>query len=301
MFAALALVGALLVNGVHAETTAPVRYAGLTSCPGKDGKRHICGPWTLWLRDGRTITLPDAQLRSLGTDGREERLRAPISVDTYGRFATYFSKSTHKLVVRDIPTGKTTTVADRPALAMSDLDLLVSPGGGYVVIDPSTGTGPTTVIESATGKRWSLPDYAKVQGFSPDGKLLRVILDYEETAVYRPGGAVPGGGVTLVGWGALTNDGKTLAGASREGKRGYIRFYATANAMESRRALRVALPPKQSPRRLDWTSTTSLTMLTLQEPRRYVARSINTKTGAVRITDTFTISDHTWDVRLAGE
>ncbi|MFI6321228.1 hypothetical protein ACIBG8_27075 [Nonomuraea sp. NPDC050556] len=297
MFAALALVGALLVNGVHAEATAPVRYAGLTSCPGKDGKRHICGPWRLWLRDGRTITLPDAQLRSLGTDGREERLRAPISVDAYGRFATYFSKSTHKLVVRDISTGKTTNVAERPSVAMSSLELLVSPGGRYVVIDPDTGSSPTTVVESATGKRWSLPDYARVQGFSPDGKLLRVILDYEETAVYRPGGAEPSGGVTLVGWGALTNDGRTLAGASRT----HIRFYSTANAMESRRALRIALPAKQSPRRLDWTSATGLTMLTLQEPRRFVARSINTRTGAVRITDAFTISDHTWDVHLAGE
>ncbi|GAA2790234.1 hypothetical protein [Nonomuraea dietziae] len=44
------LLGAALPGG--APSPAPVRYAGLTSCPGANGKRHICGPWRLWLRGG---------------------------------------------------------------------------------------------------------------------------------------------------------------------------------------------------------------------------------------------------------
>lgn len=302
MFAALALVGALLVNG-SPSASAPVRYVGLTSCAGANGKRHICSPWTLWLRDGKKIALRDAQVRSLDPQGREERLRAPIAVDSAGRYAAYFSTSTRRLVVRSLATGAVTPVAGPvPAdLAMSQLDLAVSPHGRYVVIDPTTGTRSTTVVEVATGRRWSLPDYARVQGFSPDGRLLRVILDFEETAVYRPGGKVPSGGVTLTGWGAVTNDGKTLAGASREGKRVYVRFYATSNAMESRKPVRFAVPAKHEPRRLDWTSATTLHLLTLKQPGTYVSRSVNSATGASKVTDTFTINTHTWDVHLAGE
>lgn len=309
MFTALALTGALLINGMPVAASVgsqPVRYAGLTSCAGSDGKRHICGPWRLWLRGGRTIPLPDAQLRSLDTAGREQRLRAPIAVDAYGRYATYFSKSSHKLVVRNVASGKVTRVAgpaaSRPAdLTMTQLELLVSPGGRYVVIDPNIGTRDTTVVEVASGKQWKLPDYAKVRGFSPDGRLLRVLLDMEETAVYKPGGRSPSGGVTLTGWGAMANGGGTLAGAAREGKRVYLRFYATSNAMESRKPLRLSIPAGQEPRRLDWVSPHHVSLLTYREPRTYVARSVSTVTGASRITDTFTIARTTWDVHMAGE
>ncbi|WP_327088015.1 hypothetical protein OIE66_37755 [Nonomuraea sp. NBC_01738] len=288
-------------DSLRKKALKPVRYVGLTTCA--TPKRHICGPWHLWLVGGKVITLPDAQVRSIDPQGREEAQRAPISVDATGRYAAYVSTKSKILTVRSLATGKTTPIpgALPKDLAMSDVDLLISPLGRYVVIDPTPGTRATTVIEVATGKHWSLPDYARVQGFSPHGSMLRVILDFEETAVYEPGGPKPSGGTTVTGWGALASGGKTLAGAAREGKRVFIRFYATSNAMESRNPIKLSIPAKNDPRRLYWTSATTLSLLTLRQPGTYVTRSINTKTGKARIVDRFTISPHTWDVHLAGE
>ncbi|WP_431903383.1 hypothetical protein [Nonomuraea sp. bgisy101] len=185
---------------------------------------------------------------------------------------------------------------------MSDVKLRTGPNGRFLVLDPTLNTTRTpSVIEVATGKAWTLPAYAGVQGFSPDGRLLRVVLDMEETAVYRPGGAVPSGGVTVTGWSALAPDGATLAGAAREGSRVVVRFYATANAMESRAPVRVKASSPEEPRMLTWDSSTRLTLLTYDEPRTYVARSVSAKTGSARIVDRFTLGRHTWDVHLAGD
>ncbi|MFI6816942.1 hypothetical protein ACIBG7_31395 [Nonomuraea sp. NPDC050328] len=284
------------------EPRLTVRYAGLTSCGGRP-QRYICSPWRLWLRGGGILPLPDAQVRALDENGRELRLRAPIAVDPYGQFAAYFHKSTHRLAVRDLNARAVRlipgTAGKRPS--MTHLDLLVSPKGRYLVVDPDLGTQPTTVIETATGATWSLPDYAKVQGFTPDGSLLRVILDMEETAAWRPGTPPPSGGVTVVGWSALRTTGDIIAGVSREGRTHFVRFYAARTAMEHRRPLRFTLPRGQEARRLDWTPSGHLTLLTLKQPGSYVTRSLNPTTGKLRTLDTFTISPHTWDIHLAGE
>ncbi|MEV4159654.1 hypothetical protein [Nonomuraea dietziae] len=299
------LLGAALPGG--APSPAPVRYAGLTSCPGANGKRHICGPWRLWLRGGGTVQLKDAQIRSLDARGREEVQRAPVAVDPYGRHVAYFAASDRRLVVRNVGSGGLTRVPGTAGrlpsgLRMSDVELRVGPEGRYLVLDPTrSSTRGVLVIEVATGKAWTLPAYASVQGFSPEGRLLRVVLDQEESAVYRPGGAVPSAGVTVVGWGALTSDGATVAGAAREGSRVLVRFYATSNAMESRAPVRVKVPPAEEPRMLRWDSGSRMTLLTFDEPRRFVARSVEVRGGGARMVDSFTVGRHTWDVHLAGD
>ncbi|MFC7717533.1 hypothetical protein [Nonomuraea recticatena] len=101
--------------------------------------------------------------------------------------------------------------------------------------------------------------------------------------------------------GALTSDGATVAGAAREGSRVLVRFYATSNAMESRPPVRVKVPPAEEPRMLRWDSGSRMTLLTFDEPRRFVARSVEVRGGGARVVDSFTVSRHTWDVHLAGD
>ncbi|MEU7003476.1 hypothetical protein [Nonomuraea sp. NPDC046570] len=280
-----------------------MRYAGLATCASKSVKRHICGPWRLWLRGGMILPLPDAQVRAIDSGGREMALRAPIAVDPTGRHVAYIARSTHQLVVHSLTSGKINHLARTAfgGVPMEQLDLLLSPAGRYLVIDPELGTQETSVFEVATGKRWTLPDYAKVMGFSADGRLLLVKLDGEESAVYSPGGRQPSGGTTVTGWVALGDGGTTLAGVAREGGRVVVRFYATSNAMESRKPLRLKIPPKQEPRRLDWASRDRLTLLTLRQPGSYVTRSVDTHTGRMHISDSYTTEQNVWDIHLAGE
>ncbi|MGW4472999.1 hypothetical protein ACWENQ_25325 [Nonomuraea sp. NPDC004354] len=293
---------------------AAVRYAGLASCPGANGKRRVCSPWRLWLRGGKTLDLPDAQVRSLDARGREQALRAPISVDPYGRHVAYFATTNHRLVVRNVPSGKRTPVPGQAGrlpygLRMSDVTLRLGPHGRFLVVDPvlSSIQRPPTVIEVATGKTWPLPPPARVQGFSPDGRLLRLVLDMKETAVYRPGAAVPSAGVPLTGWGALAPGGATLAAAAREGSRVSVRFHdpvrhdGPAGTTEPRTPVRVKVPAAEQPRMLTWDSSTRLTLLTFAEPRTYVARSIDLRDASARLVDRFTLSRDTWDVHLAGD
>ncbi|MFI6481555.1 hypothetical protein ACIBH1_26735 [Nonomuraea sp. NPDC050663] len=301
--AALILGSGSLVNPAAAPAI-QARYAGLTTCA--KPKRHICGPWRLWLKGGATLPLRDAQVRSFDEKGRKLALRAPIAVDAYGRFAAYFKTSTRRLAVRDLHTRKVVSIpgtagATPRGLLMHELDLAVSPHGRYVVVDPVPGTRTTTVIETATGKTWSLPDYARVRGFSPDGRLLQLQLDFEESVAYRPGDAVPSGGATVTGWVGLRDGGTQLAGVSREGRTTFVRFYAASTAMEHRNPVRLTLPRGHEPRHLDWTSSGKLLLLSLKQPGSYVSRSIDPATGKIKVVDSFGISTHTWDVHLAGE
>lgn len=79
-----------------------------------------------------------------------------------------------------------------------------------------------------------------------------------------------------------------------------VRFYATSNAMESRTPVRVKVPATENPRMLRWDSGARMTLLTLDEPRTFVARTVNAGSGAARVVDRFTVGKHTWDVHLAG-
>ncbi|GAA4100665.1 hypothetical protein [Nonomuraea soli] len=302
--AALLLGTGSLVNPAAAAPAIQARYAGLTTCA--KPKRHICGPWRLWLKGGATLPLRDAQVRSLDEHGRKLALRAPIAVDAHGRFAAYFKTSTRRLVVRNLNTRKVVSIpgtagATPRSLLMHELDLAVSPHGRYVVVDPIPGSSTTSVIEVATGKTWALPDYARVRGFSPDGRLLQVQLDFEESVVYRPGGTLPSGGAAVVGWVTMRDGGTHFAGVSREGRTTYVRFYAAATAMEHRHPLRMTLPRGHEPRRLDYTSSGRLVLLSLKQPGEYASRSIDPATGKIKVVDSFRISTHTWDVHLAGE
>src|SRR5689334_16382853 len=88
-------------GAASATTTASgktVRYAWVANCinNGYDGP---CGPWTLSLRDGTTVKVPEATVYPRGVDGRPDKeASAPFAVSGDGTRVVYFRRSDHKLV-----------------------------------------------------------------------------------------------------------------------------------------------------------------------------------------------------------
>lgn len=164
----------LVVPPAEAAAAKPViRYAGLGSCLQSDGGRRPCGPWRLWLSDGRVVKLPDA--RRTVAEG-EYAANAVVAVTRDGAQAAYFRERDGALMIWAAATGKTRRI---PKVTWPDdlrmTALTLAPRGRFVglrgLLLPSEREAER-IVDTATGKTFTLPKGYQSWGFSPDGRHL---------------------------------------------------------------------------------------------------------------------------------
>ncbi|MFC7382445.1 TolB-like translocation protein [Sphaerisporangium rhizosphaerae] len=207
-------VAATPVAGAVAQAVAAtpvVRYVGLGACLQDDGGRHPCGPWKVWLSNGRVVALPEAR-RTVAPG--EYVTQAVVDVTQDGAQVAYFRERDGVLMIWKAATGKARPV---PKVTWPD-DLQMSwltlaPGGRFVGLRGLLPSGREVerLVDTSKGKAFTLPKGYQSWGFSPDGG--RMLAGNNRTAVlYATGtwkvklrrsvytrGALGPGGVTVAG------------------------------------------------------------------------------------------------------
>ncbi|KAB8187645.1 hypothetical protein [Microbispora catharanthi] len=164
-----------------APATPVIRYAGLGSCPQADGGRHPCGPLKLWLSDGRVVALSGAR-RTVADD--EYTVAAVIAVSQDGAQAAYFAGKDGVLTIWEAATGRAREV---PSVTWPDdlrmNALTLSPGGRFLSMRGVNASEweIDRVVDTTTGKVFTLPRGYQTWDFSPDGK--RMMAGDNRTAV----------------------------------------------------------------------------------------------------------------------
>ncbi|MBB4913318.1 hypothetical protein [Streptosporangium saharense] len=310
------------VSPAEARTADPVRYAWIKSCA-KGDRTVPCGKWTLTLRSGRTVKLDDARVnprRPNGTVDREAGTTFAVSGD--GRVVNYLKGDI--LVVRDVASGKVTPLPGRAAtlprgLDQASLDTVLSEDGSAVVVDYLDDSEhlPSLLVDLRSGKIATLPSKINMLGFSPDGRHLLVSRYTDDSttefAVFDGGGRVTASRVVpqIVANNspvALANDGTTTAfvvtGALT--KKARLHTYSLASDRVSA-AVPLGISVNDGAQRLSWDSAGTLTLWTGfteghgGQVTSAAKRTVNARTGAVRVVDSFPIRNAPWSWWLPGE
>ncbi|WP_283135403.1 hypothetical protein [Rhizohabitans arisaemae] len=150
----------------HTKNT--IRHATLDRC--KVLTQHACGPWRLSLRNGKRITLADAQVHPRDKRGKPilERMAA-MAISGQGRQVAYIRAADHRIVVRDL--GGDVHVMPRKSLPTrgDDVTLRLSLDGTYLAID-------NQIFDVNRGvKLAELPWEATIEGFSGDGNEVLTV------------------------------------------------------------------------------------------------------------------------------
>ncbi|GGL24373.1 hypothetical protein [Planomonospora parontospora] len=297
-----------------------VRYAWLKSCTKKDAAAP-CGAWTLSLRSGRTVRLPDARVHPAYAGGKSDTSAGALfTVSGDGRVVNYFKGD--RLVVRNVSSGKIRSLPGRAAslpggLDMSEVDVALSPDGSIVAVDylDTAARLPTLIADVANGRVAELPPGDTVLGFSPDGRhLLTSRFTDDNTTEFRvfdTGGRRTASQVVpqVVSNNspvALADDATTVAlivtgasGASR------LRTYDLASDTVSD-AVALGIPEGETPQRLFWDPAGALTLWTSRgdsegDITSAVQRTVGAATGTTRRLDSFKIKSGLWTWWLPGE
>ncbi|MFC4588865.1 TolB-like translocation protein [Sphaerisporangium corydalis] len=299
-----------------------MRYASLDSCTRKDEARP-CGAWMLTLRNGRTVKLTDAAVFPRTAKGRLDRTSStPFAVSGDGDRVLYVRASDHKLVWKDVLTGRVRSLPGAAArapkgLGMSDVDPILSPSGDVVVIDyyDDSGKRPTLAVDLGTGQIGKLPGGDSVQGFSPDGR--RILMsgstsdNTTEFAVYDTNGQpaetreVPQV-VSNNSPVALADDGVTIALVivPPSGRPNLRQYDLSTDAISP--AIDLGIAKKESAYRIYWDDSGKLTLWTLLSQKdgdvvRATVGAVNPSTGHFAKADSFRVRDHLWTWWLPGE
>ncbi|MGW5262846.1 hypothetical protein ACWEQG_17865 [Microbispora sp. NPDC004025] len=180
--AATAAAAFMTIPQAEAAAAKPViRYAGLGSCLQTDGGRQPCGPLKLWLSDGRVVALPGAR-RTVAPG--EYTVAAVVAVSQDGAQAAYFAGKDGVLTIWEAATGRAHEI---PAVTWPDdlqmNALTLAPGGRFVGIRGVNAAEweIERVVDTTSGKVFTLPRGYQSWDFSPDGK--RMMAGDNRTAV----------------------------------------------------------------------------------------------------------------------
>jgi hypothetical protein len=309
-------------TGATSDANGQVRYSWLKSCPKKD-YTIPCGAWNLALNSGKNLVLKDAMVHPLTADGKVDKEGATtFAISGNGKVVSYFRKSDHKLVVRNVATGKVHVLPGKAAalpkgLGMTDLDTILSDDGTKVLIDyyDAAGTRPSLVVDLASGTTRKLRADSAAQGFSPDGKLILVSRFTDENttefSVYDESGTKVNSQVVpqIVANNspiALSDDGTTVGVliTSPKGKQ-RLRLYDLASDTVGD-AIDVSVPKTEGAHRLFFDSAGNLTLWELRGDKAgnvvgAAERRVDQSTGATTVIDSFKIKSTAWTWWLPGE
>ncbi|MFC7381631.1 hypothetical protein [Sphaerisporangium rhizosphaerae] len=309
----------------HTTNTASgkaVRYAWVASCA-KGDYVTPCGSWTLSLRDGKTVKVPEATVYPRGADGRPDKeSSAPFAVSGDGSRVVYFRRSDHKLVWKDVASGRSHGLPGSSAklpkrLGMEDVAATLSHDGDTVVVDYGDASGklPTLVVHLRSGEVVKLPGKDDVQGFSPDGRrvlLSRTTADNttEFTVYDTDGQAGESREVPQVVSNnspiALADDGVTVGVVIvPTSGRPRLRLYDLSTDAVSP-AVDLNVPSSESPYRLDWDESGKLTLWRLRSSddgtlTRVTASRVDPSDGALKKIDSFRVRGKIYTWWLPGE
>jgi hypothetical protein len=320
---AVAAASVVVVPGVAQaqDTDAAARYAVLKSCP-KEDYRVPCGPWTITRRDGKRFVLADAQVFQVELNGKTSKeVSLPITLSGDGERIVYFRKSDRRLVVRDLTTGKVSTLPGKVAqvpkgLTMGDVGTFLSKDGTLLAVDylGDAAERPSWIVEVDTGNVHTIKGNASVESISPGGKYILASEYTDENTfkyiAYDTEGNVANSQVvpqvvannTPV---ALADDGATVAViVNSASRKKYLRTYDLANDTVSAR-IKVALPETESVQRALWETNDRLSVWTFYDVENYTAIRttswrLDAGTGETKKTDSFKIKSKVWDYRLPG-
>ncbi|MFC4531506.1 TolB family protein [Sphaerisporangium dianthi] len=206
-----------------ASDTSVVRYVGMGACRQDDGGRRPCGPWKVWLSDGRVVALPEAR-RTVAAG--EYVAQGVVDVSPDGTQVAYFRERDGVLMIWQAATGRARPI---PKVRWPDdlrMDALtLSPQGRFVSMRGVLVSEREVdrIADTVTGKVFTLPKGYQSWSFGPDGK--RMLAGNNRTAVlYSTGkwsvklrrsvylrGALGPDGVTVAG--TRRNDGGSLSNA----------------------------------------------------------------------------------------
>lgn len=297
-----------------------VRYAWVKGCPKKD-YQIPCGKWTLTLRSGRSVKLPDARIHPRNARGKvNKETSALFAVSGDGRIVNYFKGD--KLVVRDVNSGRVRPLPGGAAvlpksIGQDDVDTMISPDGSIVVIDyfDSAEKLPTLIVNLASGKTVKLPAKNNVLSFSPDGRHLLTGRSTDdnitEFAVFDADGRETGRQVVpqIVSNNspvALADDASTVTLIiTSPSNKARLRTYDLESDTVSE-AVPLGIPKGETSQRLYWDRAGALTLWTSRDGGKNditsaVKRTVNAETGSTRKLDSFMIKSGPWTWWLPGE
>ncbi|GGL31477.1 hypothetical protein [Planomonospora parontospora] len=283
-----------------------IRHAGLGVCRNDDGVgRRSCGPWRLWLSDGRVRSLPDAHR----PDGDHPAMGV-MALSPDGTRAAYFRKSDGVLMIWEAATGKARRTAVRRPESVSVTELTLSPRGRFVGIDGEhlVSLKPVDrIVDTATGKAFDLPRGYDLARFSPDEKHL-MATHVRGAVVYKTGTWSVRLRRSAYMMGDLGRDGVTVAKARRDD------VHPSKNAVTvrnldtgKRRTFPLRLRKGEAPYRARWDRAGRLDVLTDsyrgrsgEEYHVYTWYRLDRTTGRLRRLDSFTVTSAVGDVIVAG-
>ncbi|MBO3749834.1 hypothetical protein J5X84_27450 [Streptosporangiaceae bacterium NEAU-GS5] len=293
-------------TGAASAADVQVRFAWVKGCPKKEDIVP-CGPWTLTLRSGKKRVLKDALVYATTAEGKVDKTSATtFAISRNGKVVCYFRKSDHKLVVRNLVTGKVRALPGKAAVlpkgnGMTLTHIYLSYDGAKVLIDynDDADTQPTLVVDLATGATHKLRGDLRALGFSPDGDQVLVQRFTEHTtefAVYDETGAkvnsqvVPGNvaGIPI----ALSGDGRTVGVITNAKDRQRLRLYdLTSDTASDPVTLKV--PKIENVTRLFFDPSGNLVIWSLRgykgnEMIGVLERRVDPVSGATTKIDTFT-------------
>ncbi len=316
LLASAVLAGAVAVPAsAHTRTgPSPARAVWIKACGG-----NPCGHWRLKLRDGRTITVPDAAATKVDARGRRTTDIGVFAVSGDGRTVLYERASDHRLVVRPVAGGPGTALPRSLApRSTASITVQLSPAGDRVLVDHGDEHGrvPTKVFTVGTGRTTELPGRDRPLGFSADGDEVLTRRDggdntatlvahrLDGTSTRRtPPQVVERAAVTT-----LAADGRTVAafiwGDSEKKRAPRLRLYDLETG-ELSKGVDLALTPAGTPYSARWTADGGLTALVTTEHDGGAAvvrvLTVDPGTGAVKQRDTYTIGKSRYAFYAAGE
>ncbi|MBG0815531.1 hypothetical protein [Planomonospora sp. ID82291] len=286
-----------------APATPVIRHAGLGVCRNGAGRRP-CGPWRLWLSDGRVRALPDAHR----PDGDHPAMGVMAVAPDGGR-AAYFRKSDGVLMIWEAATGKARRTAVRRPDSVAVTELTLSPRGRFAAIEGEglSGRPVDRIVDTATGKAFDLPRGYDSARFSPDEKHL-MATHVRGAVVYSTGTWSVRLRRSAYMMGDLGPDGVTVAKARWNDARPAENAVTVRNlATGKKRTYPVRLRRGEAPYRARWDRAGRLDLLTDsyrgpsgEEYHVYTWYRLDRTTGRLRRLDSFTVTSAVGDVILAG-
>jgi hypothetical protein len=279
-----------------------IRHAGLAVC--RDGVgRSSCGPWKLWMSDGRVVALPDAHR----PDGDHPAI-AVMAVSPDGTRAAYFRKSDGVLMIWEAATGKSRQTRVKRPDSVSVTELTLSPRGRFVGME---GEGLSLkpvdrIVDTVTGKTFDLPRGYDSARFSPAEKHM-MATHVRGAVVYstRTWSVKLRRSAYLMG--DLGPDGVTVAKArwnDVDPSKNAVTVRNLATGRKSTFPLR--LRKGEAPYRARWDRAGHLDLLTDsyrgpsgEEYHIYTWYRLNRTTGRLRRLDSFVVTSAMGDVVLA--
>lgn len=303
--ASLALPGAFTGAASAAAARTPshvhaARYVSLDDCG------DPCGQWTVSMRDGSALRLPDARTHPLSKHGKPVKDRgAPIGVSGDGTRVAYVRARDGRVVVRDLRGGLFTMPADTgPARRVSDLRLSLDGASLAVVM----ADAPDRVYDVASARLvGTLPRGHHFVGFSGDGgEVLAAKGERHLYSFTRAGALLAHSAVPEDGPYALNADGRTVAFMKGHDKQRRVVLWDLATGKENVRVW-VWMPRHQSYQMvemLDWTANGQLSLHVeddvMREPTRMSILLLDLATSRFTVRDRYTVRPKAWGFEACG-